>query len=148
MVLEAFMAASHKVRRQQIAVADQVVTGQSQQRGILHLVAASELRSSQMGGVLAPAEGVLDQLPCPQAQRVSDVAGRASVNLQAAIAFDGLGNMRRRVDLPQFDHETAGVVGLVRGDRGARLVAYRLNHLDALDRSVIPLASLTSTARP
>src|SRR5271165_920192 len=139
MALPVFIAASPEIRRQQVAHADQVVTGKREQGGVFNLVAATELRSSQKADVLAPAERLLDELPRPQAQRVSGVTRGAAVDCRAPIAFDILCNMRRRVDLAQLSHETAGVVGLVGGDRAGRLIGNGLNHLDrarALGRTV------------
>jgi hypothetical protein len=73
MALSAFISALPKIRRQQVAHAHEVVTGERKQCGVFDLVATAELRSSQQADVLAPAEGFLDELPRPQAQRVAGV---------------------------------------------------------------------------
>jgi hypothetical protein len=74
-------------------------------RGPYLRLRGAELRSSQQADVLAPAGGLLNELPRPQAQRVAGVAGGPSVDRRAPISFDVLGNVRRSVDLAQLCHE-------------------------------------------
>ena len=130
MALPPFNWASPKIRRQEVAHADQVVAGERPQGVILDLVATAELRSSQQADVLALANGLLDKLPRLQAQRVPGVTGGATVNRRASIAFDVLGNMGYRVDLAHLCDEIPGIVGLVGGDCAGRLIGNGLNHLE------------------
>jgi hypothetical protein len=116
MVLAAFISASPKIRRQEIARADQVVPGERKQCRVFHFMPAAKLRSSQQLDVLAPAESLLDQLSRPEAQRVASVTGGAPVNRRAAVALDVLRHVGRRVDLSHLRDEAVGVVGLVGGD--------------------------------
>lgn len=74
---------------------------------VFHLLPAAELRSSQQANVLAPTEGVLDQFPRPEAQRISSVTSRAPVNRRTAIALEVLRHMGRGVDLAHLRDEAA-----------------------------------------
>src|SRR5665213_3086652 len=90
----AFMSASPKIWREQVAHAHEVVPGEGEQGGVLHLVPATKLRAAQQPDVFAPAEGLLDQLPRPQAQRVSGVASGARVDRRSASSLGVLCHVR------------------------------------------------------
>jgi hypothetical protein len=139
MDLVAFISISPKSRRKQVTHAHEVVAGERQQSRVFDLVPTAELWSPQQTNVFAPTEGLLDELPRLQAQRVSGVAGCAAVDRRTPVPIDVLRNVWRRLDLAQLRHEAAGVVGLVGGDRAGRLCSNRLDHLDrtrSLSRAV------------
>ena len=61
MGLVGFISISPKIRRQQVAHAHEVVTGEGEQSGVFDLVATAELRSSQQTNILAPTKGLLNE---------------------------------------------------------------------------------------
>jgi hypothetical protein len=105
-----FISVSPKIRRQQVAHADQVVTGKGEQRRVFNLLPTAVFRSPQQADVLAPTAGLLDQLPRLQAQRVSGVTGGASVNRRTATALNVLRYVPRGIDLAQLRDEAGGVI--------------------------------------
>src|SRR6267142_5187038 len=117
MSLQAFMSASPKIWREQVAHAHEVVAGEGKQGGILHLVAATKLRAAQQADVFAPAEGLLDQLSRPQTQRVSGVASGACIDRRSASSLGVLCYVRGGLNIAHLRDKSTRIVCLVRRDR-------------------------------
>ena len=93
------------LRRRSASVIGQVIGGRGEGERPAHPLATAQAGSGVPGDDLDPADGFLDPLPCPLAERVAPVNGRKVPGSDQTIGFFSIGAgsiLTRRVFLSAF----------------------------------------------